>query len=81
MSKSAVQLVVQALMPVGLDETEPVPLTWTVSVGRLKLAVMVVLAVNVKLQVPVPEHPAPLHPVKFDTLFGVAVNTMAAPTG
>ena len=69
------------LIPPTFDVTVPVPNTKTVRIGRLKLAVTVVLAVNVKLQAPVPEHPAPLHPVKFEILFGVAVNTMAVPTG
>jgi hypothetical protein len=46
----------------------------------LKFAVTVVLAVKVKLQVPVPEQPAPLQPLKFETLLGVAVITIAEPT-
>lgn len=82
----ALQLVVQLLIPVGLELTVPVPTILTVTVGRLKLPVMLVLAVRVKLQdpveplqtaaVPVP----PLHPVKFEFPSGVAVNNMADPT-
>jgi hypothetical protein len=79
--KTAAQLLVQLLIPAGLELTVPVPTTVTVRTGRLKLAVTVVLAVKVKLHVPVPKHPAPVHPVKFDTLFGVAVSTNAVPTG
>ena len=67
------------LIPPTSDVTVPVPATTTVSVGRLKLAVTVVAAVTVNLHVLVPEHPAPLHPVKFETLLGVAVITMAVP--
>jgi hypothetical protein len=78
--KGAEQFAVQLLMPAGLDETDPVPTTWTVRTGRLKLAVTVVLAVKVKLHVLVPEQPAPLQPLKFETLLGVAVMTIAEPT-
>jgi hypothetical protein len=81
LSKGAVQLLVQLLMPAGFDDTEPVPTTTAVKTGLLKLAVTVVFAVNWKVQVPVPEHPAPLQPVKLDALLGVAVRTIAAPTG
>ena len=79
LSKGAEQFVVQVLMPAGFEETDPVPFTTTVSLGWLKLAVTIVLSVKVKLQGPVPEQPAPLQPVKFETLLGVAVITMAVP--
>ena len=77
--KGAEQFVPQVSIPAGLEETDPVPFTTTARIGRLKLAVTVVADVTVKLQVPVPEHPAPLQPVKFETLLGAAVNTIAVP--
>jgi hypothetical protein len=79
--KTAEQFVVQLLMPVGFDEADPVPDTCTVSVGRLKLAVMVVLAVSMKLQVPVPLHTVAVQPVRFDALLGVAIAEIAVFTG
>jgi hypothetical protein len=78
--KGAEQFVVQVLIPIGSEETDPVPATTTVSVGRLKLAVTVVADVTVKSQVPVPLHTVAVQPVKFETLLGVAVNTIAVPT-
>jgi hypothetical protein len=89
LSKTAVQLVAQLVMAVGLEETDPAPTTVTVSVGRLKLAVMLESAVTEKLQIPVvPLHalglPGPLplpllQPVKFDTLFGLACSQRLVP--
>jgi hypothetical protein len=87
--KAAEQFVVQLLMPAGLEFTVPVPDTTTVSVGRLKLAVMLELVVNVKVHgVVVPLQattfalPEPLfQPVKFDAPLGVAVIAIAVPTG
>jgi hypothetical protein len=77
--KGAEQFAVQFVMPGGLDETDPVPATWTVRIGRLKLAVTVVADVTVKSQVPAPLHTVAVQPVKFETLLGVAVITMAVP--
>ena len=81
----AEHVAVQLRMPAGFDETEPVPEIVTDRIGRLKLAVTLVLLVNVKAQVvavplqavalPVP----PLQPVKFDAALGVPVITMAVP--
>jgi len=79
--KEAVQLLVQLVIPVGLELTVPVPTTVNVRTGRLKLAVTAVLAVTVKVQVPVPEQPAPVQPVKFDAALGVAVMSIVLPTG
>jgi sporulation-control protein spo0M len=87
--KAAEQFVVQFVMPPGFEFTVPVPATTTVSVGRLKLAVRVELAVNVKLQgtmVPLQAttfaFPEPLvQPVKFDTASGKAVIVITVPDG
>jgi hypothetical protein len=46
LSKGAEQLVGQLIL-VGFEETDPAPFTTTVSVGRLKFAVMLEFAVNV----------------------------------
>ena len=86
--KDAEQLVVHVLMPAGFEFTVPVPVMVTVSVGRLKFAVMLELAVRVKVQGPVVPlqattfaFPEPLlQPVKFDTPLGVAVIVMGVPT-
>ena len=75
-------------MPAGLELTDPVPATLTVSTGRLKFAVRVVLPVKVKLQGPVALLQfafkllplPPLHPEKSETPFGVATTETAVPT-
>ena len=45
----------------------------------MKVAVTVVAAESVTTQVPVPEHPPPLQPVKVEPPTGVAVNVTAVP--
>jgi hypothetical protein len=66
-------------MPVGTDVTKPnpVPALVTAKFGvlRAKVAVTARAAVIVTSQVPVPNaaHPAPVHPVKVESMVGVAV--------
>ncbi len=76
----AVQL---RMAPAGLVlETDPLPLTATVTgnVATLKVAVTDSAALMVTTQVPVPEHPPPLQPVKVEAAdAGVAVRVTAAP--
>ena len=91
LSKVAEQFEVQPLMPTGFEFTVPVPVpvTTTVSVGRLKFAVVLELAVIVKLQSPVVllhalglPSPLPLpfpQPVKLDALLGVAWSVRLVP--
>ena len=45
----------------------------------MKVAVTVVAAESVTTQVPVPEQPPPLQPVKVEPAAGVAVNVTAVP--
>ena len=69
-------------MPAGLLVTvsDPVPDLLTVSVNVCaKLAVMVVAALSVMVQVPVPEQPPPLQPVKMEPEAAVAVKVTAVP--
>jgi hypothetical protein len=82
LSNTAEQVAPQ-LMPEGVEDTDPVPVPakTTESVGLLKFAVTVVLAVRVKLQSPVPLHTVAVQPVKLDTLLGVAITVIAVPTG
>jgi hypothetical protein len=76
-------------MPVGLEETDPVPATLICSVGLLKFAVIVVLPVKVKVQGPVAllqfaVKPLPfplLQPENSDAPSGVASTETAVPTG
>src|SRR5207249_6592909 len=71
------------LIPTGALVTVPLPvpalLTVSATVGRAKVAVTVVAALRVTVQVPVPEHPPPLQPVKVEPAAGVAVNVTAVP--
>jgi hypothetical protein len=73
------QLPTQAAIPAGALVTDPcAPLvTTTLSVGLPNVAVTLLAASIVTVQVPVPEHPAPLHPPKVP-LVAVAVNTTVA---
>ena len=70
-------------MPAGLLVTvpRPVPALVTVSakLGVEKVAVTVVGAVSVTVQVPVPVHPPPLQPVKVEPAAGAAVSTTGVP--
>ena len=65
-------------MPVGELDTVPVPLPAGVTVRRyllsVKVAVTVLAALIVTLQVPVPEQPPPDQPVKLEPVACAAVN-------
>jgi hypothetical protein len=69
-------------MPAGELVTVPVPapdlLTVSVKVWSAKVAVTVVAALSVTVQVPVPEQP-PLQPLKVEPAAGVAVKVTAVP--
>src|SRR5205823_14797810 len=69
LAKLAVQVAPQ-LIPAGELVTVPLPvpalLTVRATVGRAKVAVTVVAAPRVTVQVPVPEHPPPLQPLKVE---------------
>ena len=84
LGKAAEQVTPQE-MPAGvlLMVPDPAPALLTVSekLGRAKNAVTVWAALIVTVQVPVPEQPPPLQPVKLDPVAGVAVNVTAAPPG
>src|SRR5207247_4372930 len=54
-------------------------LTVSATVGRAKVAVTVVAAMRVTVQVPVPEHPPPLQPVKVEPAAGVALRVITVP--
>src|SRR4029453_3900304 len=73
--------VVPQEMPAGGLLTVPAPVLLTVSVEvcTAKVAVTVVAALSVTVQVPVPEHPPPLQPVKVEPAAGVAVKVTAVP--
>jgi len=70
-------------MPAGLLVTVPIPepVLFTVSVKawRAKVAVTVVAAFRVTVQVPVPEQPPPLQPEKVEPAAGAAVKVTAVP--
>src|SRR5207247_8405682 len=76
LAKLAVQVAPQ-LIPTGALVTVPLPvpalLTVSAKVGRATVAVTVVAALRVTVQVPVPEHPPPLQPVQVEPAAGVAV--------
>src|SRR5438093_1599836 len=71
------------VMPAGELVTVPLPLpallTVSAKLGRLKVAVTVVAAETVTTQVPVPEHPPPLQPLKVEPAAGLAVSVTAVP--
>src|SRR2546430_370464 len=71
------------LMPAGELVTVPPPvpalLTVSAKLGRPKVAVTVVAAESVTVQVPVPEQPPPLQPVKVEPAAGVAVSGTTGP--
>ena len=71
-------------MPVGLLATAPTPIPLGVMVSTkagVKLAVTVVAAETVTVHGPVPVQPAPVHPVKAESLLGVAVSVTTVPLG
>jgi hypothetical protein len=76
---------VPQLIPAGLEVTAPVPppvrLTVNGKVIRSKRALIVVSAVRVMLQFPVPAQPPPVQPPNNDPLSGVDVKVMAVPVG
>src|SRR5438093_1106081 len=70
-------------MPAGLLVIVPVPApvfeTVSVKFCTAKVAVTVVAALSVTVQVPVPEQPPPLQPVKVEPAAGAAVKVTAVP--
>ena len=70
-------------IPAGELVTVPLPALVTVSAKDdcMKVAVTEVAAFIVTEQVPVPEQPPPLQPVKVDPAAGMAVNVTAVPLG
>jgi hypothetical protein len=71
------------LIPAGLEVTVPLPdpvlLTESVNVCRLKVAVTDVAAFMVTAHVPVPEQPPPLQPAKVEPPAGAAVSVTTVP--
>src|SRR5436309_8496074 len=71
------------VIPAGELVTVPLPvpalLTVSAKLGRLKVAVTVVAVETVTTQVPVPEHPPPLQPLKVEPAAGLAVSVTAVP--
>src|SRR5207247_1969528 len=69
------------VIPAGELVTVPLPvpalLTVSAKLGRLKVAVTVVAVETVTTQVPVPEHPPPLQPLKVEPATGLAVSVTA----
>src|SRR5213080_4433646 len=82
LAKLAEQVAPQVI-PAGELVTVPLPLpallTVSAKLGRLKVAVTVVAAETVTTQVPVPEHPPPLQPLKVEPVAGLAVSVTAVP--
>ena len=82
LSKDAEQVAPQ-LIPARFEVTVPRPVpvlvTARVTLCRVKVAVTVVAAFKVTEQVPVPEQPPPLQPVKIEPLTGVAVSVTNVP--
>src|SRR5262245_65687593 len=70
-------------MPAGALVTVPLPapalLTVRAKLGTSKVAVTVVAADSITLQVPVPVQPPPLHPVKVEPVASEAVNVTTVP--
>src|SRR5438552_12579785 len=81
-AKLAEQVAPQQI-PAGALVTVPLPVpalpTVSAKVGRVKVAVTVVAALRVTVQVPVPEQPPPVQPVKVEPATGVAVSVTAVP--
>jgi hypothetical protein len=71
------------LIPAGLDVTVPLPvpalLTVRLNCCTAKLAVTLVAALMVTLQVPVPEQPPPLQPLNVDPPLAAAVRVTTVP--
>ena len=71
------------VIPAGLELTDPDPFpdfeTLRLNVCRVNCAVTEVAAVIETTQVPVPEQPPPVHPVKVDPVDGVAVKVTEVP--
>jgi hypothetical protein len=71
------------LIPAGEDVTVPLPVpdlvTFSVNVWTVKLAVTVVAAFIVTVQVPVPEQPPPLQPLNVDPPAADAVSVTTVP--
>jgi len=80
---NAAEHVAPQVMPAGLLVTVPAPapdlLTVNVKVGIANVAVTVVPAFRVTVQVPVPEQPPPLQPEKVEPAAGVAVKITVVP--
>ena len=70
-------------MPTGLLVTVPVPamLTERLAAIAVKFAVTNWLELRVTMHVPVPEHPAPLHPANTELESGVAVSVTGVLVG
>jgi hypothetical protein len=72
------------LTPAGALVTEPEPapafVTVSVCVTSANVAVTVWSPLIVTWHVPVPEHPAPLHPLKVEPADAVAVNVITVPS-
>src|SRR5437667_5568961 len=82
LAKLAVHVAPQVI-PTGELVTVPLPvpalLTVSAKVGRAKVAVTVVAALRVTVQVPVPEQPPPLQPAKMEPAAGAAVSVTTVP--
>src|SRR5213076_2587955 len=82
LAKLAAQVAPQVIPP-GELVTVPLPvpalLTVIAKLGRLNVAVTVVAALKVTVQVPVPEQPPPLQPVKIEPAAGVALRVITVP--
>ena len=82
--KVETQMAPQAI-PLGVLVTVPLPLPSRATVSVVdctaKFAVSVVAAASVTTQAPVPEHPAPLQPVKTEPEPATAVRVVAVPLG
>ena len=70
---------IAADVPVTVPLPVPAFVTVSAKVGRSKVAVTVVAADKVTVHELVPEQPPPLHPLKVESLAGVAVSVTAVP--
>jgi hypothetical protein len=70
-------------MPVGSELTTPLPVPALVTVSacvfKLNVAVTIADWLTVIAHDPVPLHPPPFHPMKFDSALGVAVSVTLVP--